>query len=147
ACQAKLEELASAVRADIDPRCVTARRADDLDASSDRAEAPFHNLGAHGFLSSCRRCLREGRPAEAAPLRPSPIRWEIDAAGARHRQAIAGRSLSRSGRGRTMFSMPLAYPSTLDHRPLVAHMRQWSPSYVEGLWSPILGYRSWKSAS
>jgi hypothetical protein len=35
-----------------------------------------------------------------------------------------------------MFSMPLAYPSTLDHRPLVAHMLQWSPSYVEELWSP-----------
>jgi hypothetical protein len=34
-----------------------------------------------------------------------------------------------------MFSMPLAYPSTLDHRPLVAHMLQWSPSYVEELWS------------
>jgi len=37
-----------------------------------------------------------------------------------------------------MFSMPLAYPSTLDHRPLVAHMLQWSPSYVEELWSPSL---------
>src|SRR5213076_1629017 len=32
----------------------------------------------------------------------------------------------------------LAYPSALDRRPLVAHMMQWSPSYVEELWSPIL---------
>jgi len=34
--------------------------------------------------------------------------------------------------------MPLAYPSTLDHRPLVAQCAQWSPSYVEELWSPNL---------
>src|SRR4051812_41704154 len=37
-----------------------------------------------------------------------------------------------------MFSMPLAYPSTLDRRPLVAHIRERLPSYVEGLWSPSL---------
>ena len=33
--------------------------------------------------------------------------------------------------------MPLAYPSTLDRRPPVAHFA-WSPSYVEELWSPSL---------
>jgi hypothetical protein len=39
-----------------------------------------------------------------------------------------------SGRSRTMFSMPLAYSSTLDRRQLVAR----STSYVEELWSPSL---------
>jgi len=42
--------------------------------------------------------------------------------------------------------MPLAYPSTLDHRPLVAHMLQWSPSYVEELWSPSLVSWLWETA-
>jgi hypothetical protein len=38
-----------------------------------------------------------------------------------------------------MFSKPLAYPSTLDHRPLRARARR-SPSYVEGFWSPFLDH-------
>jgi hypothetical protein len=46
--------------------------------------------------------------------------------------------LSRSGHHRTMFSKPLAYPSTLDRRPRRARARR-SPSYVEGFWSPFLG--------
>jgi hypothetical protein len=37
-----------------------------------------------------------------------------------------------------MFSMPLAYPSTLDRRPLACACAPWSPSYVEELWSPSL---------
>jgi hypothetical protein len=40
-----------------------------------------------------------------------------------------------------MLSMPLAYPSTLDHRPPVAHIPERSTSYVEELWSPILALR------
>jgi hypothetical protein len=36
-----------------------------------------------------------------------------------------------------LFSMPLAYPSTLDRRPPAARAR-WLPSFVEGLWSPSL---------
>jgi hypothetical protein len=40
-----------------------------------------------------------------------------------------------------MFFMPLAYPSSLDRRPPVAHIRKRSPSYVEGLWSPSLARR------
>jgi len=43
--------------------------------------------------------------------------------------------------------MPLAYPSTLDHRSPFAHMLRWSPSYVEEFWSPNLKRCSWKSAS
>jgi hypothetical protein len=38
-----------------------------------------------------------------------------------------------------MFSMPLAYPSTLDRRPLVAQIHERSSSYAEELWSPSLG--------
>jgi hypothetical protein len=45
--------------------------------------------------------------------------------------------LSRPVQYRTMFSKPLAYPSTLDHRPVRARARR-SPSYVEGFWSPFL---------
>src|SRR6266540_3756833 len=65
----------------------------------------------------------EGRPAEAAPLRPSPL-----VTGDRRSRRVppvgplVAFSVS-SARSRTMFSMPLAYPSTLDHRPLVAHVR------------------------
>jgi len=36
---------------------------------------------------------------------------------------------------RALFSMPLAYPSTLDRRPRCSA----DASYVEGLWSPSLG--------
>jgi hypothetical protein len=43
-----------------------------------------------------------------------------------------------------MFSMPLAYPSTLDHRLPVAPPKQ-LPSYVEELWSPSLA-RSFEKA-
>src|SRR5438132_12028983 len=68
---------------------------------------------------------------------------EIDAAGERRRQAM-GRVLCLVRRRRTMFSMPLAYPSTLDHRPQVAHTPQRSPSYVEELWSPYLACCSGK---
>ena len=44
-------------------------------------------------------------------------------------------------RTRTLFSEPLAYPSTLDRRPPVAHIRSGSSSYVEELWSPSLARR------
>ena len=64
-----------------------------------------------------------------------PPLWEIDAAGGLHPNGSS--SYGSSGRSRTMFSMPLAYPSTLDRRPPVAHFA-WSPSYVEELWSPSL---------
>jgi hypothetical protein len=37
-----------------------------------------------------------------------------------------------------LFSMPLAYPSTLDHRRRVRVLPP-AASYVEGLWSPSLG--------
>jgi hypothetical protein len=85
----------------------------------------------------------------AAPLRPSPTRWEIDAAGGRNpgertRLAMVASSVS-PGRSRTMFSMPLAYPSTLDHRSPLAHDLRWSTSYVEGRWSPSLGAVSGKA--
>jgi hypothetical protein len=40
---------------------------------------------------------------------------------------------------RTMFSVPLAHPSTLDRWPLTTQNLQWSASYVEELRSPILG--------
>jgi hypothetical protein len=40
---------------------------------------------------------------------------------------------------RTMLSKPLAYPSTLDHRPPDAQSG-WPTSYVEGLWSPSLAH-------
>ena len=41
-----------------------------------------------------------------------------------------------------MFSMPLAYPSTLDRRPPLRSRR--SPSYVEELWSPSLAHQRWE---
>jgi hypothetical protein len=43
-----------------------------------------------------------------------------------------------SVRSRTMFSMPLAYSSTLDRTATGCACAQWSPSYVEELWSPSL---------
>ena len=39
-----------------------------------------------------------------------------------------------------MFSMPLAYPSSLDHRSPAAHIPRRSLSYVEELWSPGLAH-------
>ena len=80
--------------------------------------------------------------SEAAPLRPSP-RGEIDAAGDALRRVMVVSSVSPV-RSRTMFSMPLAYPSTLDHRPPVA-ISAAIASYVEELWSPSLTQR-WKFA-
>jgi hypothetical protein len=40
--------------------------------------------------------------------------------------------------GQTMFSMPLANPSTLDRRAARCASSTRLPSYVEGLWSPSL---------
>src|ERR671915_2333590 len=67
--------------------------------------------------------MTEGAPPGRSRASPSISRLEeIDAAGERH---LSGRSrvLCVVARRRTMFSMPLAYPSALDHRPLVAHIR------------------------
>jgi len=68
----------------------------------------------HRFSVSRSSVTPLGRPSttqSSMPLRPPPA---------------SGRSTQRH-EGRTMFSMPLAYPSTLDRRPA---------SYVEELWSP-----------
>ena len=52
-----------------------------------------------------------------------------------HVQGVASCRLDDPGMHFSVrFSMPLAYPSTLDRRP-----RPRSPSYVEGLWSPSSG--------
>jgi hypothetical protein len=57
------------------------------------------------------------------PASPSIFRLrEIDAAGERLPAAMVV-LLSRPSRSRTMFSMPLAYPSSLDRRSRVAYIR------------------------
>jgi hypothetical protein len=83
--------------------------------------------------------------AETASPSISRTPWEIDAAGERRPSGYGSSFSVSSGRSRTMFSMPLAYPSTLDRRPLIAQMLQRSPSCVEGLWSPSSGAASGKA--
>jgi hypothetical protein len=53
--------------------------------------------------------------------------------------------MSRPATNRTMLSMPLAYPSTLDRRPRRAHRH--TASYVEELWSPYppRSSRNWQA--
>ena len=46
--EADVEELATRVPANVDAGSAD-RRADDVEPSSDRGEAPLENLGAHGF--------------------------------------------------------------------------------------------------
>ena len=75
---------------------------------------------------------RSGAGLRSAIASPSIRCARIDAG--------AGRSYVSAGRSRTMFSMPLAYPSTLDRRPSVAQPER-STSYVEEFWSPSLGRR------
>ncbi len=76
------------------------------------------------------------RPTASSPLRPSPEAG--DRRSRRARPGRPGRALCLVGSTpRTMLSMPLANPSTLDRRPPVAHRRR-SSSYVEELWSPSL---------
>jgi hypothetical protein len=92
------------------------------------------NLDLH--VQSVVSCRLDDPGTRVAPLSVHlPLR-EIDAAGvggsARKQSAVV--SDDSLGRSRTMFSMPLAYSSTLDQRPSVAR----STSYVEELWSPSL---------
>lgn len=61
-----------------------------------------------------------GAPGRSRASPSIPTRWEIDAAGEVHLSGHGSSSSVSSVRSRTMFSMPLAYPSTLDHRLLVA---------------------------
>ena len=91
--------------------------------------------------------VRRSRNVRAETASPSICRtpWEIDAAGERRPSGYGSSFSVSSGRSRTMFSMPLAYPSTLDRRPLIAQMLQRSPSCVEGLWSPSSGAASGKA--
>jgi hypothetical protein len=91
------------------------------------------NLDLH--VQSVVSCRLDDPGTRIAPLRPSPASG--DRRSRRRRfcpQASAVVSDDSSGRSRTMFSMPLAYSSTLDQRPSVAR----STSYVEELWSPSL---------
>ena len=46
--EADVEELATRVRANVDARSA-GRRANDVEPSSDRGEAPLENPGTHGF--------------------------------------------------------------------------------------------------
>jgi hypothetical protein len=110
-----------------------------------------------GTNGACRRHARScsvfsSRPAASREARrwrgqdgvrrapPSiPSEREIDAASERCSVSRCASSFSFSP-SLTMFSVPLAYPSTLDRWPLVAQDLQWSASYVEELWSPILRF-------
>ena len=89
------------------------------------------------------------RPAadKAAPLRPSPGAYgrSTQQAGDLVRASLLSFSVS-SARKRTMFSMPLAYSSTLDRPATGCACARWSPSYVEELWSPSLSRCFWKIA-
>src|SRR5690349_14671683 len=66
--------------------------------------------------------MTEGGGARQKPrlsIHPPGDGRSTQQASATYRGLVA--SSVTSGRGQTMLSMPLAYPSTLDHRPLVAH--------------------------
>ena len=71
--------------------------------------------------------VRRSRSAVRVPLRPSPGGRSTQQA--RPRAAMVA-SYDSLGRGRTMFSKPLAYPSTLDRRPPAAHRASgWRPTW------------------
>src|SRR5262249_36864500 len=73
------------------------------------------------------------------PLHPPPERGRSTQQANGVRRVQTSRVLCHVRTRRTMFSMPLAYPSTLDRRPPVAQRAlRWTPSYVEELWSPGL---------
>jgi hypothetical protein len=71
-------------------------------------------------------------PVKASEARPGPVPSVHPASAGSTQRAttVAGASCVTDGRSRTMFSMPLAYPSTLD--------RRCTASYVEERWSPAL---------
>ena len=73
---------------------------------------------------------------EDPALRPPPA--EVDAAASREPSRVA--CYVTPGRSRTMFSEPLANPSTLDRAATGCATRR-TLSYVEGLWSPSLRRR------
>jgi hypothetical protein len=87
------------------------------------------NLDLHvQGVGSCR--LDDPGPMRPSALRPALARQELDAAADTRRHVSLVRLMPR-----TMFSMPLAYPSTLDRRAAAARARR-KTSYVEELWSP-----------
>src|SRR5262249_30519277 len=96
-----VEELTACIGADVESH--TAERwADDLDPSSDCGESPQEDLVGHVLSLRCRKWISSrGARQNAAPPSNSRAR-EIEQAPAPS--------------GKTMLSMPLAYPSTLDRR-------------------------------
>jgi hypothetical protein len=77
-----------------------------------------------------------GKGSRQTALRPAPAR-EARRSGRTLRLEARVGSVTPGG-CRTLFSMPLAYPSTLDLRPPAA-LPDVTPSYVEEFWSPSLG--------
>ena len=98
---------------------------------------PRPTFGASALPVSMRK---ERRRRPTSPLHPSPQGGDRCTGGL----TATWLSLSRPAISRTMFSMPLAYPSTLDRRPPLRFLRR-SSSYVEGLWSPKFSGRRKKS--
>ena len=108
------------------------------------------NLDLH--VQSVASCRLDDPGARSAPIRVTHPSQEAGARLSVHHPALRDRRRSdavappidrcTSGHtARTMFSMPLAYPSTLDHRSRLRTSAS-SSSYVEGFWSPSLGRRS-----
>ena len=77
-----VEAVAPASRSDVDPRRATHGAAEDVDPSAIAAKAARGTSVSMPVTFELPVDTWEGRPAEAAPLRPSPGR-EIDAAGER----------------------------------------------------------------
>jgi hypothetical protein len=105
------EVLATAVCENVDSRVAEVRSL-DLEPSTDCGEVPQEDVGVHGSSSpACRLPGKRRAPAEALPLRPSPGK-EIDAEAFACHMLDGARSVAEPP-----MSKPLAYPSTLDHRP------------------------------
>ena len=91
-------------------------------AGNNRASSQLDHVGTDD--ATARPC--------ATPLRPSPDKGDRRSRRQPRRPAMVASSDSPGCRA--MFSMPLAYPSSLDQRPPLMHA---VVSCVEGLWSPM----------
>src|SRR5262249_10752013 len=103
------EEFAAAIDSDVDPRRGASTL--ELHAGADDGETPFESL-VHEVSSLAAVSAKGARPAGSA-LRPPSSGSKVDAAADRLRPVL---ELCHARLSRTMFSMPLAHPSTLDRQ-------------------------------